>query len=242
VSEETKSVIADAEKEQTVDPRSADPRAARQAMDAMVAVNRLGPLLLKLQTRYGEVHEQEEIATWRAEREATWLAEHDAWIAERDALAEELRDIYPEVARKITDLFERIVANDKALDQLNRARPNGVQRHLFSVELYARGLEGFSSNKPSLLTSVCLFDWDTGRQICPPQRPSMAAAFAATVPASGRRFSNDWWKDTENAAASERVRQQHMARYYTRTSEEQESRENAEARERFAAHQPKNGG
>ena len=38
----------------------------------------------------------------------------------------------------------------------------------------------------------------TGRQICPPQRPSMAAAIAATaVPSSGRRFSGEWWKDTE---------------------------------------------
>ena len=52
---ETEAVIADAEKEHAVDPRSADPRAARQAIiDAMCAANRLGPLLPKLQARYRE--------------------------------------------------------------------------------------------------------------------------------------------------------------------------------------------
>jgi hypothetical protein len=38
----------------------------------------------------------------------------------RDALAEELREVYPEPARKIADLFVRIAANNKALDELNR--------------------------------------------------------------------------------------------------------------------------
>ena len=233
--EETKAAIAQAEKEQ------ADPRAARQALDAMVAVNRLGPLLLKLQARYQEVHAQEQIVTWLAEREATWQAKHDAWSGERDALVEELRDVYPEPTRRIADLFVRIAANNKALDELNRTRPDGVQRHLRSVELHARGLDGFSRDTPSLLTSVCLFDWETGRQICPPPRASMGAAFAATMmSASDQRFSSDWWKEKEDGAASQRAEQQRIADYYARTTKEQEDRENAEALERFAAHQPKN--
>ena len=238
--EETEAVIAVAEKEQAVDPRSADPRAARQALDAMVAVNRLGPLLFKLQARYRDVHQQEQMVTWQAEREATWLAEHDTLKGARDALAEELRDVYPAPTIKIAELFARIAAIDKAIDDLNRKRPDGVQRHMLSVELHARGLENFSSNTPSLLTSVCLFDWDTGRQICPPQRQSMAAAFAATmVSASDRRFSGEWWKDTDDGAASRRAEQQRIADYYARMTKEQEDRENAEAQERFAAHQPK---
>ena len=161
---ETEAVIADAEKEHAVDPRSADPRAARQAIiDAMCTANRLGPLLPKLQARYRDALEQEHIVTWLAEREATWLAKQDAWIVERDALVEELRDVYPEPTRRMADLFVRIAANNKTLDELNRTRPQGVHRHLHSVELAARGLDGFSNNKPSLLTSVCLFDWDTGQ-------------------------------------------------------------------------------
>jgi hypothetical protein len=234
---ETEAVIADAEKENAV----ADPRAARPAItDAMFVANRLGPLLLKLQTRYRVVHEQEQTVAWLAEREANWLAAHDAWISERDALAKELGDVYPEPTRRTADLFVRIAANNKALDELNRTRPEGVQRNLLSVELHARGLVSFSANTPSLLTSVCLFDWHTGRQICPPPQPSMAAALAATMmPASDRRFSGEWWEEREQGAARQRVQQQSMSDYYARTTREQEDRENAEAREGFAAHHPK---
>ncbi len=234
--EETKAAIAQAEKEQ------ADPRAARQALDAMVAVNRLGPLLLKLQARYREVDERERTATWLAEREANWQAEYDALKVLRDDLSEELRDVYPEVARKIADLVDRIAANDKAVDELNRACPDGVHRYLRSVELHARGLDGFSRNTPSFLTSICLFDWDTGRQIFPPRGQSTGAAFAAAMmPASDRRFSGDWWKEKEEGAARQQAEQQRIADTYARMTKEQEDRENAEARERFAAHQPKNG-
>ena len=242
--QETEAVIAAAEKEQAVDSRSSDPRAARQAIiDAMCTTNQLGPLLLKLQERYQEVHEQDQIVTWLAEREATWLAEHDAWIAGRDALSEELRDVYPEPTRRMADLIVRIAANDKALNELNRTCPDGVHRHLLSVELHARGLDSFSHDTPSFLTSICLFDWDTGRQICPPAQPSMGAALAATMmPGSDQRFSSDWWKDREEGAARQRAQQQGMADYYARMTKEQENRENAEARERFAAHQPKKSG
>ena len=159
----------------------------------------------------------------------------------RDALAEELRDVYPEVTRKIADLVERIAANNKKLDELNRTRPQSVHRYLRSVELASRGLDSFSDNKPSFLTSICLFDWDTGRQICPPPRQSLGEAFAATMmPASDQRFSADWWKEREEGAARQRAEQQRIADNYARMTKEQEDRENAEARERFIAHQRKN--
>jgi hypothetical protein len=236
---ETKGVIVDAEKEQAVDPRSADSRAARQVIiDAMCAANRLGLLLPKLRERYQEVHEREESEKWFAEREATWVDKHDALKKERDALAEELRDVYPEVARKIAELFERIATIDMAIDELNRTRPVRLQRHLLSVERHARGID-FSVNTPSLLTSVRLFDWDGGHQICPPPRQSMGAAFAATMPSSDQLFSADWWKESEDGAARQRAHQQSMADYYARATQEQEARVNAEARENFAAHHPK---
>jgi hypothetical protein len=233
---ETETVIADAEAEHAVDPRTTRPAIT----DTMFVANRLGPLLQKLQARYQEVHEQDESEKWLAEREANWLAEYDALKVLRDSLVEELRDVYPEPTRRMADLFVRIAANNKALDELNRTRPEGVHRHLLSVELAARGLDGFSVNTPSLLTSVCLFDWDTGRQIFPPPRQSMGTAFAAAMmPASDRLFSGDWWKEKEDGAAIQRAQQQSMADYYERMTVEQEQRENAEARERFAAHQAK---
>jgi hypothetical protein len=68
----------------------------------------------------------------------------------------------------------------------------------------------------------------------------MAAAFVAAVPAyDNRRFSADWAKDNGQRAAVQRAEQQRVADYYARTTKEQEDRENAEARERFAARQRK---
>src|SRR5262249_547588 len=168
---------------------------------------------------------------------AAWLTKYDALKRERDALAEELREVYPDAARAIANLFGRIATNNEALAELHRDRPARVeQQHLRSAELHARGLESFST--PSLLTSVHLFDWDTGHQICPPPRPSMASAFAAVEPPHhSHRFSADWWKDNERRAAAQRVEQQRTADYYARMTKEQEDRENAEARERFLEQQ-----
>ncbi len=80
---------------------------------------------------------------------------------------------------------------------------------LLSAELHARGLDGFTCEKASLLDSVHLLDSESGREIWPPPQPSMAAAFAATMmPAyDRRRFSADWAKDNERRAAAQREEQ-----------------------------------
>jgi hypothetical protein len=118
-------------------------------------------------------------------------------------------------------------ANDKALAELHRDRPAGMEQHLVSAELHARGRNSFSRDTPSLLTSVCLFDWESGRQICPPQRPSMASAFGAMVPAQPRSFTADWAKDNERREAAQQA--ERMAVYYARLSWEQDERQNKEA-------------
>ena len=55
-----------------------------------------------------------------------------------------------------------------------------------------------------------------------------------------RRFTADWAKDNERRAAAQQAEQQRMADFYARQTQQQEERENAEARERFAALQRKN--
>jgi hypothetical protein len=230
--EEAEAGIAKAEREGTVDQTlSLDPKAARQAIeDAAFAANRLRLLLSKLNVRYREVHDQEQAKAW--------LAEYDVMKRERDALAEEVREVFPEAENKIVDLFVRITENNKALSALHQARPAGVMEHLLSAELHARGLDRFTRDTPSLLGSVCLFDWDTGRQIWPPPRPSISAAFAASmVPANNPA---DWANNYERRAAAQQAERQRMADYYLRLTKEQEERENREARERFAASQRKN--
>ena len=162
------------------------------------------------------MQEQEQAAAELSEREG-WLTKYGALKRERDALAEELRELYPDAARKIADLFARIAENNKELDQLNRDRPPDVDQHLRSAELHARGLDSFTYNTPSLLDSVALFDWDTGHQILPPRPSSMAAASAATaVPACDRRFTADWAKDNDRRAAGQQAQQQRRADFYAR--------------------------
>ena len=115
------------------------------------------------------------------------------------------------------------------------------REYLRSAELHARELESFSHNTPSLLTSVHLFDWDTGHQIWPLRRSPMASGFVATgMQVCDRRFTADWAKDNERRAAAQQAEQQRMADFYARQTQQQEERENAEARERFAALQRKN--
>jgi hypothetical protein len=243
--EEVETDIAKADQGwRTVDQTpSPDPVAARQAIiDATLAANRLRPLLPELQERYEQVHEREQAAEWRAEREAAWLTKHDALKRERDALAEELRELYPDAVSKIVDVFDRIAVNNEALAERHRDRPAGMEQHLVSAELHARGRDSFSRDTPSLLASVHLVDWETGRQICPPQRPSMTSAFAAMVPAHPRSFTADWAKDNERRAAGQQVEGQRMADFYARQTQQQEVRENKEARERFDESQRKKQG
>ena len=163
--EETEVGIAKAEREGTVDQTlSLDPKAARQAIaDAAFGADRLRLLLSKLQACYQQVYAQEQAKAW--------LAEYEVMKRERDALAKELREVYPKAANEIMDLFIRIGANNEALSELHRARPAGVMEHLVSAELHARGRDRFTRDTPSLLTSVCLFDFHSGRQAWPPPRP-----------------------------------------------------------------------
>ena len=121
-------------------------------------------LLSKLQVRYREAHDQEQAKAW--------LAEYDVMKRERDALAGEVREVYPDAEIKIVDLLVRITENNKALSALHQARPAGVMEHLVSAELQARGLDRFTRDTPSLLTSVCLFDFEQ-------RPPNLATATAA---------------------------------------------------------------
>jgi hypothetical protein len=111
----------------------------------------------QLQVRYREVRDQEQAKAW--------LAEYDVMKRKRDGLAEELCEVYADTVNKVVDLFVRITADEKELSALHQARPRGVMEHLVSAELHARGLARFTRDVPSLLTSVCLFDWNSGRQI-----------------------------------------------------------------------------
>ena len=134
-------------------------------------------------------------------------------------LAQELRETYPPAQNKLSNLFTRIAAHRQRISALHQRRPAGVQS-VRDPELIARNLDGFDRERRSLLAEVHLLDWDSGRQIWPPRRPPMAAAFATSmVPAhDNRRFSADWAKDNDGRAAAQRAEQQRVADYFARTT------------------------
>ena len=69
----------------------------------------------------------------------------------------------------------------------------------------------------------------------------MPPGFVATgMQVCDRRLTADWAKDNEPRAAARQAEQQRMANFFARQTQQQEKRENAEARERFAALQRKN--
>jgi len=109
----------------------------------------------------------------------------------------------------------------------------GGSPHLGEPELMARGLDGFTRDTPSLLESVRLRDWGTGREVWPtPSTFSVDYAQSMPVPL----HAGAHWADPEVQArrhaelAAERER---IARFHTQGAKEQEIRQNKEERESF---------
>jgi hypothetical protein len=196
---------AELEREKALDPiASPDATAARAAMeDAQFRLGRLRTLLPRLQRRHDEAQQNEYLEKW--------YADYIAIEAERDALAAELRELYPSLAAKVVDLLTRIEANDAEISKLHQARPAGMRRHLRSAELEARNLDAFSRSAPSIVTQLQLPPWDeTDAVKWPPPR----LAFGVVM-AQGMVFSPhpgaDWGQANEERASERRVEQKRLA-------------------------------
>jgi hypothetical protein len=116
-----------------LDPTANTERASagkREADDLRFEMDRLDAALEALEGARKGAKAREENARRRAAYEAA--------KAERDALARELREIYPAVERQLSDLVRRVAFNDAELDVVNRNRPAGAAG-LASAEEVARG-------------------------------------------------------------------------------------------------------
>src|SRR4051812_21112174 len=113
-----------------------DVAAARRSMeDGGFACARMQEAVVRLGERLLEVRRQEEQARRRTA--------YDAALAERDALAAELAEVYPVLAGRLADLAARIAANDAVIERINlKSLPDGA-KWLDGTELLARGLRGF---------------------------------------------------------------------------------------------------
>ena len=197
---------AEAEREKALDPLiSRDAAKARAIMeDAAFTRDRLRTVLPRLQQKHQEVAAQEYRAQWRED--------YEAHKVERDALATELRELYPNFASKITDLFTRMAANDTELSRLHQARPSGVSLHLLGAELVARGLESFSIARPSIVEQLQLPNFDhSGQTLWPRLVPLNPVLIAPVVAGDPRQHSADWWKVKEEEARAVTERQEREA-------------------------------
>jgi len=142
IAEVEAAAVASGENAETARSRALDPAlaapdvaAARRDMeDASFRRDRLQQAVRRLGERRHELKVQEE----RTRRRAAY----DAVIAERDALAAELAEIYPAVAEKLADLAARIATSDAAIERVNRKLPDGA-KWLANAELVARQLNSF---------------------------------------------------------------------------------------------------
>jgi hypothetical protein len=60
----------------------------------------------------------------------------------RDALAAEMKEVYPPAVAQLTDLFQRMVECDRECSRIDGLAPDDEHRRLLKVELTARGVKG----------------------------------------------------------------------------------------------------
>jgi hypothetical protein len=125
----------DGERVKALDPiASPDAAKARAAMeDAAFTRDRLRTVLPRLHARLKEE---------AAEYAAQWEPESKRVEAQRDALAAEMRQVYPAAVAQLVDLFQRAAECDRQSSRINGLAPPGDHRRLRKMELTARGVEG----------------------------------------------------------------------------------------------------
>jgi len=83
---------------------------------------------------------------------------YDRVKTERDRLAAELADVYPEFARRLAELLPRLAANDREVECIN-----AQGKRLLVAELVARGLGGFVEDgvhTPRIVTDLRVPAWE----------------------------------------------------------------------------------
>jgi hypothetical protein len=179
---------------------SPDANRARAAVEtANFVCARLRTLLPRLQTKYDKVA--------RNEAHAKWASEYERVKNKRDAAAEKLRLLYPEVAAKLVELLLDIEVIDKEVTRINDAgtpfltdgSPYDARYALLkSVELDARGLDHFGVHDLKILKDLALPSFTEPTKLAwPPYRP---VDWSSVVPVF-RHPGADWASERERGAA-----------------------------------------
>jgi hypothetical protein len=207
---ETEAAIAKAEATaETEREKGLDPIASPDATVALATVvaaefarDRLRRVLPRLEARLEQVETQEYRARWRARYEEV--------EERRDALAAELRELYPKLASTIAELFVRVDVADREISEVNQASPPGLGLHLREVELEARDIDRFTTAAPSIANGLRLPVFDVGQELLWPQRRAFDPDWLAPAPYD-RRYSADWWRVKQEAASAKEEQDKHEA-------------------------------
>ena len=137
---------------QALDPtQHRDADAARAEMEAAAFLrDRLHVAMTRLKDRLDELRISEEDSRRRKVYEQA--------AAERDQLAQQLSEIYPDFAQRLADLLARIEASNTDIEQTNLQLPKDAQP-LLTAELVARKMDGWTKDAidaPRLTASVRL--------------------------------------------------------------------------------------
>jgi hypothetical protein len=209
---ETEQASLDADKaavlarELALDPiASPDTHKARAAIeDANFICARLRTVMPRLQTKYDKVS--------RNERHEKWCSEYDRVKIKRDAAAEKLRQLYPEMVAKFVAMLLEIEGVDQEVKQINTAHmpfltdgyPHDPHHMLLkSVELTARGLDHFGTYDLQIIKDLKMPNFsEPAKQAWPvPKPPIDWSNVTPKFPSKGA----DWWKVKEEEEARKRV-------------------------------------
>jgi hypothetical protein len=197
-------------REWALDPTvSPDATAARAAMDgAWFRVERLETVLPRLQRHFEKNQKREELRHWKRR--------YDELEPLRDALAQEILEVYPAYVASLADLMLRASAFERAASDLHRDRPAGVKLHLDSPELIARGIQRFDREHPSLSDNLKLPEFESGsRLVFPPPRER---AMPRPLPYEPR-YSPQWHDDARERARARIEEGDRAAEYFEKAAE-----------------------
>jgi hypothetical protein len=191
-----------------LDPmQSPDPSEARRAMeDAQFLAARLRSVLPKLKSRVTDVGNHEEYMCWRARFDPLKVKVNNA--------AARLKEVYSKFAPEFSVLLAEIEKLDSEVAAVSQAKPyhakatNGDGCHLRSVELTARGIDGFGTYGHKIM-DIKLPEWQHYDKLLWP--PNRQIDWSGVVPVSSKPHSGaDWWKPqaqeyADKAAIAERL-------------------------------------
>jgi hypothetical protein len=190
-------------RQRSLDPLTNKEEALRAVQLAELTVQRLQHALPLLEQKHRQCLSEE--------YHSLWVSRHFAARQQRDQQSEKFGRLR-ELQAEMLAILQETAEVDKLVDAANSDGPANEPRRLLSVELHARGLENYTRDNPSLIKSMVLLDFDSGKQVWPPPQTSVAAAYASGSTDFRKHpdeFGPNWFvaRDAEEA----RLRRQQQA-------------------------------